>query len=112
MRDQVPSKELCCAPVGKYKRRTVIRNRLARARRLAAQHQRKTRQPAGWQQHMQAAAAGQAVRSAAPPGRKQTLYNSFPEQLLAFSFRVLCHCRGAVGAVHGLCAEAALDLAV
>ena len=72
--------------MGKYKRRTVIRNRLARARRLAAQHQRKTRQPAGWQQHMQAAAAGQAVPSAAPPGRKQTLYNSFPEQLLDLVF--------------------------
>jgi len=48
----------------------VIRNWLARARRLAAQHQRKTWQPEGWQQHMQAAAAGQAVPSAAPPGRK------------------------------------------
>ncbi len=64
----------------------MIRNRLARAQRLAAQHQRKTRQPAGWQQHMQAAAAGQAVRCAAPPGRKQTLYNSFPEQLLHLFF--------------------------
>ncbi len=64
----------------------MIRNRLARARRLAARHQRKTRQPAGWQQHMQAAAAGQAVQSAAPPGSKQTLYNSFPEQLLDLVF--------------------------